>query len=761
MSRIQLIEADAKQEEVLRSQLQDHGFQVVISSDIEEARRKLHEIVPDLLVISLNIDDSLFFDFYRWLCNTFPWSKIPRLFISGNKLTEIARELEIEENEEIFSKPIDIARFISTIKKLISTRSGAFKKTDEDYLAAVPGRKIGSVIIKEEIGRGGMGAVFLGYQETLERKVAVKLLLPGMIGDPFAAQRFQREAVAIAGLKSPHIVQIFDFGEIDHNVFYICMEYLEGETLEQYLKKHGKFSIKKAISIVSQVARGLIVAHDAQLVHRDIKPSNLIMNAKNHVTITDFGLVRPQKKTEQTQSGMIVGSPHYIPPEQASGKPMDARSDIYSLGIIFYQLIVGKVPFTDDNPIKIVMQHMNDPLPDPRNIVRDIPEKVVKIVRRMTEKAQAERYPNCRELLGDLESIDLYDDKTIAAPFLRDQTPSTKKTNKASVNTRLEKKFLELSRLLPTLINREKLLGSVTMTPSGAFLHWQGQFPDDWKNNLSILQDNINQVNTAVNLGKWRFLFVHTAGHLAALFPEDRNVEALFFAKGNCGTISKTSISKKSQDSQNKETDINPIRRLSSIAGVQSIFLFNREGELTGYYQVKGNTNADYRHRLSPAALVIQSLPLEISSMDLWFKKGRVLIWTIDTGILFVTADIDISYSFLSIFIASNLEHLNRATQKRTSLSENGIQNIHELNGLAPADFLDRIRLELARMIGPIGKVVFDKEINNTGFSKDTFPIKQVPVLIEELAKKIGPDERQTFKDKVQELIYSIRGKSQ
>ena len=223
MNRIQLIEADAKHEEVLRSQLEDHGFQVIRSSDIEDTRKKLHELVPDLIVISLNINDTLFFEFYRWLCHNFPWSKIPRLFISGDRLTEIARELEIEETEEIFSRPIDIARFISTIKELLSIRGGTFKKKDEDYLAAVPGRKIGSVIIKEEIGRGGMGAVFLGYQENLERQVAVKLLLPDKIGDPYAAQRFQREAVAIAGLKSPHIVQIFNFGEIDHNVFYICM----------------------------------------------------------------------------------------------------------------------------------------------------------------------------------------------------------------------------------------------------------------------------------------------------------------------------------------------------------------------------------------------------------------------------------------------------------------------------------------------------------------------------------------------------------
>lgn len=761
MSRIQIIEADAKYGELLRSQLAGYGFQVIVSSDIETARKRLHEIVPDLLVIGLNIDDSLFFEFYRWLCRTFPWSKIPRLFLSGDKLTEIARELEIEENEEIFSRPIEIARFISTIKKLLGSRSGTLKKTDEDYLAAVPGRKIGSVIIKEEIGRGGMGAVFLGYQENLERQVAVKLLLPDMIGDPYAARRFQREAVAIARLKSPHIVQIFDFGEIDNNVFYISMEYLAGETLEQHLEKHNKLSVEKAIPIISQVARGLTTAHDAHLVHRDIKPSNLIINAENHVTITDFGLVRSQKKVGQTQSGIIAGSPFYMPPEQAAGEAMDARSDIYSLGIIFYRLVVGKVPFSGENPVKIIIQHMNDPMPDPADIVPGIPAAAAGIIKRMTEKKQADRYPGCRELLSDLESVSISSDKTMVAPVQRETGSHTVKSDKTGLADRIEKKILELSTLLPTFLSREKLLASVSLTPTGTFSNQQGKFPEEWQNNLFILQENINQVNTAVKLGQWRFWVAHTAGNLVVLFPGDTNLEVLFLQKSENVPVLKSPAPKKKGVPQKEESDFDPIRGLSSIAGVRSVFLFNRQGELSGYHQEEENSSEDYRSRLSPAALLIQSLSLEITAMDIWFEQGRVIIWKTGSGILFVSADLPVSFSLLAIFITSNLAQLDKAILNRGSSTEKIMQQIKEADGEVPVHLLDRMQLELARMIGPIGKVVFDKEIKNSGFSKDKFPVRQVPVLVEELAKKIGSGERQAFKDKIQHLISGLTGKKQ
>ncbi|MCK4761161.1 MAG: protein kinase [Candidatus Aminicenantes bacterium] len=405
MSTIQLIESNEKQGHVVRSLLVDHGFQVFLSPDIDAAKKKLQAVVPHLLVIGLDIKDARFFEFYHWLCNTFPWARIPRVFISGEKLVEIARELEIDENEKIFSRPLDVARFLAAVKNLLGPGSGVVQKTGEDYLASLPGRKIGSITVREEIARGGMGAVFLGYQESLERKVAVKLLLPDMVGDPYAAQRFRREAAAAARLKSPHIVQIFDFGEIDHNVFYICMEYLEGDILEVYREKQGKVPLEKAVSIISQVSAGLLAAHDAGLVHRDIKPSNLVINARDHVTITDFGLVRGQVKIELTRSDMIVGSPQYMSPEQAAGDRLDARSDIYSLGIIFYRLVAGELPFSGDNPIKIVLQHMKEPMPDLKKIVPSIPDRAVEIIERMTRKKPADRYDNCRELLSDVDAL--------------------------------------------------------------------------------------------------------------------------------------------------------------------------------------------------------------------------------------------------------------------------------------------------------------------------------------------------------------------
>ena len=244
MTRIFVLEGISKHADTIRLHLEKQEFEVQVSPSINEGRKIMEKQLPDFLVIDLNVADKGFFEFYQWLLAIPERAEIPRVFISGKMQAALAKQLETENKETILIKPLDIKRFISTVKKLKSAKGKSpiiTKYREQDYFAALIGKQVGSAIIKYEIGRGGMGAVFLGLQENLNREVAVKLLLPELVGDDASIERFQREALSIAKLKSPHIVQIFDFGEFESNALYIIMEYLPGQTVEQYLKRNGSF----------------------------------------------------------------------------------------------------------------------------------------------------------------------------------------------------------------------------------------------------------------------------------------------------------------------------------------------------------------------------------------------------------------------------------------------------------------------------------------------------------------------------------------
>ena len=253
-----VLEAIVKHADVMRTHLEKQEFKVLLAYSLEEGRKILESQSADFLVIDLNIADNSFLEFYRWILEKPETAKIPRLFISGKMQADMAKILETENKETILTKPLDINRFISTVNRLKSgeTRSPILTRNrEQDYFSTLVGKQIGSAVIKKEIGRGGM-AVFLGFQEPLDREVAVKLLLPELMGDETALERFQREALSIARLKSPHIVQIFDFGEFENFALYIIMEYLPGQTVEHYLKRNGSFPLEKAISVIIQFASG-------------------------------------------------------------------------------------------------------------------------------------------------------------------------------------------------------------------------------------------------------------------------------------------------------------------------------------------------------------------------------------------------------------------------------------------------------------------------------------------------------------------------
>ncbi len=257
--------------------------------------------------------------------------------------------------------------------------------------------------IEKLVGEGGMANVYLARDTILDRKVAVKVLRGDLAGDEKFVRRFQREALSASSLSHPNIVEIYDVGEDEGN-FYIVMEYIEGKTLKQLIKKRGVLSLPEAIDIMLQLLDALASAHDSYIIHRDIKPQNIMIKESGLVKITDFGIAMALNSAQLTQTNSVMGSVHYLPPEQASGKGSTIRSDIYSLGILMFEMLTGKVPFKGDSAVEIALKHMKEPLPNPKELNPVIPVSVENIILKATAKNPKNRYKDVREMKEDIKT---------------------------------------------------------------------------------------------------------------------------------------------------------------------------------------------------------------------------------------------------------------------------------------------------------------------------------------------------------------------
>ena len=255
--------------------------------------------------------------------------------------------------------------------------------------------------IIRSIGEGGMANVYLGYDTILDRNVAIKILRGDLSGDEKFVRRFQREALSASSLAHPNIVEMYDVGE-DDGLYYIVMEYVDGKTLKQLLKKRGNLTLSEAIDIMLQLTDGMAHAHDSYIVHRDLKPQNVMIKDDGQIKITDFGIAMALNSTQLTQTNSVMGSVHYLPPEQASGKGSTIKSDIYSIGIIFYELLSGSLPFRGDNAVEIALKHMREPLPSLRDENPAIPQSIENIILRATAKNPKNRYEDTRTMHDDL-----------------------------------------------------------------------------------------------------------------------------------------------------------------------------------------------------------------------------------------------------------------------------------------------------------------------------------------------------------------------
>ena len=251
------------------------------------------------------------------------------------------------------------------------------------------------------LGEGGMANVYLAYDTILNRKVAVKVLRGDLANDEKFVRRFQREALSASSLNHPNIVEIYDVGEDDGN-FYIVMEYIDGKNLKQLIKRRTKLSLPEVIDIMKQLTDGIASAHDSFIIHRDIKPQNMLILDNGLVKITDFGIAVALNSTQLTQTNSVMGSVHYLPPEQAAGKGATFKSDIYSLGILMYELVTGVLPFRGDNAVEIALKQMKEPIPSVREFDASIPQSVENIILKACAKNPKNRYENVRDMYNDL-----------------------------------------------------------------------------------------------------------------------------------------------------------------------------------------------------------------------------------------------------------------------------------------------------------------------------------------------------------------------
>ena len=294
--------------------------------------------------------------------------------------------------------------------------------------------------IIRSIGEGGMANVYLAFDTILNRNVAVKILRGDLANDEKFVRRFQREAISASSLNHPNIVEMYDVGE-DSGKYFIVMEYLQGETLKTLIKRRGALTLSEVIDIMLQLTSGLACAHESYIIHRDIKPQNVVILEDGTVKITDFGIAMALNSNELTQTNSVMGSVHYLPPEQANGKGATLKSDIYSLGIVMFELLTGKLPFRGENAVEIAIKQMKNQIPSVCSINESIPQSVENIILKACAKNPKNRYSTVKEMYADIETCldeERQDEKRYVYPY--SETEDIEDTKEVKTIKQVEKK---------------------------------------------------------------------------------------------------------------------------------------------------------------------------------------------------------------------------------------------------------------------------------------------------------------------------------
>ena len=289
----------------------------------------------------------------------------------------------------------------------------------------------------EKIGEGGMAVVYKAKDRLLNRYVAIKILRPEYCRDEQFVENFKRESQAAAGLQHQNIVAIYDVGK-SGSINYIVMELVEGRPLSDIIEERGPLDYKVTIDISKQVAAALSLAHKHQIIHRDVKPHNIMITRDGIAKLTDFGIAKAvSSSTMVADTSKVIGSVHYFSPEQARGTYVDERSDIYSLGIVMYEMLTGRVPFDGDNPVEVALKHINQEIIPPSKLVNGIPPALEKCVLRATDKYQTNRYKTADEMLEDIKNIEFVTSAVGSAAFINEKGRSATQIGRASCRERV------------------------------------------------------------------------------------------------------------------------------------------------------------------------------------------------------------------------------------------------------------------------------------------------------------------------------------
>ncbi len=319
--------------------------------------------------------------------------------------------------------------------------------------------------IQEEIGKGGMAQVYKAWCNLLNRYVAIKVLKEEFKDDKEFVHRFNVEAQAAARISNPHVVSIYDVG-YENGLYFIVMEYVEGITLKEYIAEKGKLSWREAVSYASQICEGLEAAHKNQVVHRDIKPQNIIMAPDGTLKVTDFGIARATNgQATVTMANTAIGTVHYLSPEQARGGYTDARTDIYSMGVVLYEMLTGKLPFTDDSPVAVAIKHIQEAPAPIKEFAPSVPDSVAKVTMKAMAKNPEDRYATAGAFVKDLRQV-LIDPngEFSAADFYgtpkkedMDTTLQMKKVDDTTIEEYQKKGYAEYARKIDEEVEEKKL----------------------------------------------------------------------------------------------------------------------------------------------------------------------------------------------------------------------------------------------------------------------------------------------------------------
>ncbi len=415
MKKILIVEDDLALLETLKTFLETENFKVFTSDDGEKGLQLALKEKIDLIVLDVNLPSLSGFEVCRKI--RAKGFTTPVIMLSGEKRDELdkASGLDIGADDYLV-KPFGTKELLARIRAVLRRSGHKVEETGEYYsrtetleipLHALPRGSTfaGRYEIVEELGRGGMGRVYRATDKKVGEEVAIKLLNPSIAADKKTLERFRNELKFARKIAQRNVCRMFDLNE-EEGMPFITMEYVPGDDLKSLLKKTGQLTIKKAISITKQVCEGLAEAHRHGVVHRDLKPQNIMIDKEGSARIMDFGIARSMKMKGITEAGTVYGTPEYMSPEQVEGKEVDQRSDIYSLGVIMFAMVTGRVPFQGDTPLTVALKHKIEKPPEPREFNPQVPEDLSRVILKCMEKDKKARYQDVAELLSDLGQME-------------------------------------------------------------------------------------------------------------------------------------------------------------------------------------------------------------------------------------------------------------------------------------------------------------------------------------------------------------------